>query len=648
MNFKTYAIQAICFLLLAAAIPAMAGGASVERDKKNPHFVYLKNGILTIMVDLSRGGRVGSFVYKGFEDQDVIYEYQRGNGGMFKDLFTTQGWPGEFNKRTYDLKIVKNGPDEAVITASTMTTGAYKNQVKENLKDLLLEKTFRIKAGSRVLTVELALTNKGEKGKRPPYWSQNVVAFDDQRGVNNYYWRPTREWTDWISYKKRSSNEGHWYPTKVRAGWNGVSNPKVKRGMMFYMDYNDLDKVYDNTGACTIEWMYDQVAIPVGRTWTTVMKAVPTEGFATYTWADEHVIAAFETIETPAGLKVNHTITVPETPLTDVTIQTVAKGITTKWEVAGAPAKTARLDTKALNKSVDLRGTGELPCIVEVTVTGKNPAGKTVSTTYANYHGGKAGRNRDLETLLPLYEFKAPPKEKQYLKPDKIKIVRGPKPRVLFMQGLWAPFHGVREALAQIDDVEISDGWMKKAPFGETVSGFPAGYDELLKYDLIVLANMGGGQMLNGLSQEMLADYVKAGGGLLLLSGDRTYGQANFKNENFLNVLPVTFHKYGDYGKLAKPSSFQQKDRHPIATGVTLPAGEVALYRHHITPKTSAKTVLTFNTGEPAVIATAGEQRVVVVAALPFGEASAGKTLYFRGKGWQTFMVQTMKWLSRR
>jgi uncharacterized membrane protein len=217
------------------------------------------------------------------------------------------------------------------------------------------------------------------------------------------------------------------------------------------------------------------------------------------------------------------------------------------------------------------------------------------------------------------------------------------------MRGLWAPFHGIDEALAAIGDVEVSDGWMKKAPFGETVSGFPAGYDELLTYDVIILANMGGGQMLNDLSQEMLADYVRAGGGLLMLSGDRTYAQADFKNPKFLDVLPATFGEYGDYGRLPQPSPLKATARHEVLAGVHLPPREVVLYAHNVTARPNAETVLSLAGGRPALLtSTTGRGRVALVAALPFGEAPEGSMLYFRSGQWRELMGNVLKWLARR
>lgn len=98
---------------------------------------------------------------------------------------------------------------------------------------------------------------------------------------------------------------------------------------------------------------------------------------------------------------------------------------------------------------------------------------------------------------------------------------------------------------------------MEKAALGETVGNFPGSDEELLTYNVIILGNVSGA-LLGELGQEMLADYVAAGGGLLLLAGARTYGQANFTNQRFLDLLPASFHADGDYGRLKErlhPSS---------------------------------------------------------------------------------------------
>ncbi|MHB9023069.1 MAG: hypothetical protein ACYC7E_02700 [Armatimonadota bacterium] len=633
-------------LSVLMVIQAAQATVSAARDTANPNLMTLKNALTTIVIDLANGAHVVSARYAGFSHEEIVRDVKSDNGGLFKDLWITQGWPGEFDKRLYEAEIVNAGPEEAVVKTWTMSTGMYRNQVQEDLKDFLLVKTFILRKDERMLTVRIDLTNQGEKGKRPAFWAQHALDFDGAR-KNNVYWRPTRHAVDWIDDVKRTSEYGYWYVAITNAGWNGVTNRALKRGVLFLMDYNDLQHVYDNTAATTIEWMYDDVAVPAGKTWTTVIKMIPTEGFATYTYGGEQVVAAVEATETPAGLRIGHTLTAAATPLKDVTVKTTVKGVRAPWTAEGAPFTLATLGLEPTTKMVDVSGLGPLPCVVEVTLTGADAAGKPVAVTYADYVGGKAGRNLDLATLEPLYQFPIPEKKKQYLKPNVIKL-QHPKPaKILFIRGLWAEFHGIDEAMKRLGEVTVVNGWMKKGALGETLGGFPAAYEDLLSYDVIILGNVSGA-MLSDVGQEMLADFLKAGGGVLMLSGDRTYGQTTFGNANFAKQLPFSTTP-GDYGRLTVPLALKAGARHDVLKGVTFGANDVVLYTHRLRPGEGAVVPVTLADGTPALILSSEKTpRVAVVAVLPFGKASDGKTLYFQNAGWQALMANTLDWLLGR
>jgi len=633
--------------VFTAAAVSSSTAATIQPLPDNPNIVELKNDLLTVRVDLARGARVASFLYKGFENQDVVFDYAAsgGNGGLCKDLWTVQGWPGEFDKRKFESKIVSSGPGEVVLQAWTTATGESRKGIDEKLSDLKLTKTFTLRQGDRALHLKVEIANNGSKGKRPAYWFQNAIDFDGER-KHNLYWRPTRHAVDMIS-KGVASEYGYWYVAVPRAGWNGVTNAKLKRGIMFLMDYNSTQQLYDNCDANTLEWMYEDTAIPAGKTWITDITLIPTEGYAGYRYGDPDIVANFETAETPAGLSIEHVISAASAPLKNVTVKTKVIGAKDKWSAEAEPFTVPELGFAPLTRQVTVSGIGTLPCVVQVNVTGTDAQGKSKSISYEDYFGGKAGRNLNLEMLQPYYQFTLPPKVKKYLKPDVIKLQANAKPRILFVRGLWADFQGMDEALKTMGDVEVVNGWMKQAAIGETLGNFPASYEELLSYNTIILANVSGG-MLGDLGQEMLADFAKAGGGILFLSGDRTYGQAGFSNTNFTPLIPATFKSGGDYARLPKPSALlPAKGEHPLVKGLKFPNSSVALYAHDVTAAMNAVPLLTYADGRPAALASApGKPRVALVTPLPFGTAPSGQKLYFQDPAWQEFLARTVKWLT--
>ena len=648
---KTYRLfqrtAGILAALTAIAATGTSAAVTAARDPAATNIVVIQNETLRIEINLEIGAHVTSFRYKGFEDADIIFDWKTENGGLFKDLWYMQGWPGEFDKRLYDVEIVKAGPDEAVVKTWTMSTGVSGNKKQEDLAGIRLVKTFSLKAGERVLSVAYEFTNEGSKGRRPAFWSQHAFDFDGKR-KNSVYWRPTRFGVDWISGEKPSSEYGYWYVANVNGGWNGTSHRQLRQGLMSLMDYNDLMQVYDNTAANTTEWMYDDVAIPAGKTWKTEVRVIPTEGFAGYTYGGPAVIGYVESKEVPGGLRVEHTVAATAGALKDVVVGTEVVAARGGWQVKGDDIRTAALGMKPLQQAVMVPGIGPMPCVVKVTVAGVGADGKPVTVSYADYVGGKAGRNQDLVTLDPIFAFPVPEKRKQYLKPDRIALQHGTPPKILFVRGLWGEYHGLDEALKQVDNVTVVDAWMKKSALGETLGNFPASYEDLLSYDVIILANVSG-PMLAGVGQEMLADFVQAGGGLLLMGGDRTYGQTKFSNPNFEKLVPLTSDAAGDYGRLKAATGQTVTKGAPVGQGVKFTGSEVVLYAHMVKPKEGTIVAAALADGTPALILSGDNKaRVAAATLLPFGEAPKGKVLYGESEAWQKLMADTLKWLMRK
>ncbi len=330
-----------------------------------------------------------------------------------------------------------------------------------------------------------------------------------------------------------------------------------------------------------------------------------------------------------------------------MTVKTRVSGVRTAWTVDAEPFTLEKLGFAPVLKTLNITGIGALPCVVEVSLTGSDADGKPVTVSYADYYGGSAGRNADLVTLEPMHRFPAPEKQKQYLKPDIIKLQHAKPAKILFIRGLWAEYQGIDEAVKQLGAVTVTDGWMKKSALGETLGGFPAAYEDLLSYDVIILGNVSG-PMLSTVGQEMLADFLKAGGGVLMLAGDRTYGQTTFSNSHFAELLPYTSTP-NDYARLATPSTLLTGARHAVTKDVVFSNNDIVLYAHSLKAKADATTPVTLQDGAPALILSGdAAPRLAVVAVLPFGEAPAGKTMYYLGAGWQQLMANTLTWLMRK
>lgn len=309
-------------LAAATAIPARA--ATVRPLPDRPDVVEMANDLLTVRIDLARGCGWHRLCMRDSTTKTSCMTPAWTTAGSSRISGRPRDGRASLTSGATSLRIVKSGPAEVVLETSTLSTGAAKGKTNESLSDLRIVKTFTLRDGDRGLHVKVAITNEGAVGKRPAYWSQHALDFDGKR-KNTQYWRPTRHGVDVISQGIESAN-GYWYTAPPTAGWNGATNAALGRGLMFLMDYNAVQQFYDNVAANTVEWMYDDTAIPAGKTWGTEMTLIPTEGFAGYRHGDRSFVGHFEAYEIPGGLLVEHVVAAATRPLADVTVQTRVRG----------------------------------------------------------------------------------------------------------------------------------------------------------------------------------------------------------------------------------------------------------------------------------------------------------------------------------
>lgn len=634
-------ITAALVLLLAAfaAIPQQVRAdatAKVEGGR-----VVLENELLRVAVDPQAGGRIVEYIFKAWDNTNLAFPAQD-NGGLAMDMFWQQKWPGELLKNPYEFEIVKSGPEEAVVRVWRLSTGEAQGKIVEDVAGIRVQRTLRLRSGERALHVGINLQNTAEKGRLAGYWMQNNFFLPGGKEANTWY-RPSAHGVDTIATEKPSPN--YWYFVEApTAGWLGVANQKLNGGLMLLMDYNDLWKLYTNMGAVTTEWFYDRVAIPPGKSWNTEVSIVPTPGLGSYAFGSDSLIAALQIEPRPNDLQVTHKMTSGTSGLKDVTVRTWAEGAKGDWKTKPVEQKIAVVDEKVAGLVTSLPDAKTAPLVVQVEVTGTTVEGKRATFRYGDFFGGLTGRNINMETLQPLYAFERPDKQKVFLKPDTIAKTKNDHLRVLFVRGLWHEYSGVDEALKEIPGVEVVDSWYDESDTGTSLLNFPPDYDTMLGYDVVVLANVDGGA-LGLVGQEMLADFVKAGGGVLLVAGDRTYGQARFENANFLKLLPVQIADSSDWRKAARPEPLAAATA-DATRGVTFEANTVALYRHILQPAAGATIAVTAGGSAALITQQQGAGRVAASLLLPFGEPAAGQTGYWRSPQWFSTMRNTVQWLA--
>jgi len=565
-------------------------------------------------------------------------------------------WPGEFLNRAYEGEVVKAGPDEATVRVWSVGTG-------DTVKGVRFERLITLKDGDRALYCKVSLLNTTDQGRVTGYWSQNNFWFGGKKeGIS--WARPASRGIDRLGLDDKGNEwfAGAWYYLDdATAGWNAGFNKELRQGMMCLMDYNDLWRVYDNAVSVTTEWMYDRVAIPAGKTWSTEIALFPVSGMTGFVHGSRHaaanIVAIPLTLPSPPGgeggvrgdgLTIEHQIAKGLVPLKDVVLSTKVWGLKKPWSATVPDARFPGLTDVAQKATVRATGVGAMPAGIQVTLTAVTAEGKTVSETYGDYFGGAEGKNNDPFSMKPYLAFDRPPKQKVYLKPDVIRYTANAEPRMLYLRGLWTSFFRVDEAAkALVPKMTVTDGWLDSSPVGLTLSYFPADYSSLTGYDIYVLGNVPAAP-LDLVGQEMLKDYLEAGGNLLLLGGDQAFGQAGFSNSGLLALLPVEMGGQYNWRKLANGSLKVAAD-HPVNNGISFGAKDVVLYSHLCSPKKGATVAVTAGDRPILVLATTPKGgRIACVLATPFGEAGEGQTAFWDAPAWRQLMQNTIQWLVRR
>jgi hypothetical protein len=636
---KRTTVLAFCCVAALATLPSPARAAA--KAERSGDLVVMQNDLVRLTIHVAKGARVSEYVYAPF-GENIVYPVES-SGGLLMDHVWEQTWPGEFLNRAYEAVVNEAGPAQAVVTVASLGTG-------ETIRGLRLERRLTLKDGDRALYVTVTLTNTTAEGRVTGYWSQNNYWFGGRKeGVS--WARPAIRGIDRLGLDAKGESwfGGSWfYVDDATAGWNGGYSRELRRGMMFLMDYNDLWRIYDNTWAVTTEWMYDSVAIPGGKAWSTAFVVIPVAGITGFTHGSARAVANLEVAEEAGGLTLTHQVARGTVPLKDVTLATRVWGLKKPWTATVPEARFAELKDDAQTAVVKATDVGAMPAGVEVTLTGTTSDGQVVKEVYGDYYGGAEGKNNDPFVMKPYLAFARPAKQKVYLKPDVIQYLPNETPRVLYLRGLWTQVFGVDPALSNaVPGAATVDGWLDASPVGLTLSYWPSDYPSLLNHDLIVLGNVPAAP-LDLVGQEMLKDYLEAGGNLLLLGGDQAYGQAGFSNAGLTNAIPLALGGPYNWRKLEK-GKLRVTAAHPVTEGVRFEGRDRVFYSHLCTPRAGAFVAVMAGDRPILVLSeTPRGGRIACVLAAPFGEAGRGETAFWDAPAWQRLMENTLRWLLRR
>jgi len=549
------AVIGVCFMGVQCA--AAGKVTSKVETKDGGTYVTIANSFAALTFEPSRGGRCVSFRFLD-NGEEII-----GSGkysGMFIDQWAKYSWPSGLMWLPYKYKIVGDGKTKTGIRlwvkvpakgggkGSTTAAASLKIPTSPELVGLIVQKTIWLSADNNAITVDEEIKNPTGKSRSVAPYIQQALNMGGSRYHDNWY-MPS---TSGIAVRVEPDKAGgksigpDWVLDPVE-GWMAVNDRQTKRGLLFVFDYNYLRKIY--TCGSTAEWFMESIPIGPGKSFKFRYIIKPVKGFKDIVYGSENIVADIRPDEKDGGINVVFDIAAVSEKLSGVTVDFRIVGWKNKKEIAGKSIKIDRLGFKRIREEFSFARPKKLSdgLVIKAVVRAEGftdrfeyyyAGDKEEYGRRYNYFATKGGALAG--TKGDAYFRKQPRKHKVFDKPDFSKVPR-PAPdkyKVLVVFGLYTQILNIDDALADWKDKGNSPKftWANCPP--NAIETFPGTYDEIFSYNTIVLSDVNY-RAIGDIGFEMIRDYVKQGGSLLVVGGPYAFGNGEFEDTRFLDVLPV-------------------------------------------------------------------------------------------------------------
>jgi len=219
--------------------------------------------------------------------------------------------------------------------------------------------------------------------------------------------------------------------------------------------------------------------------------------------------------------------------------------------------------------------------------------------------------------------------------------------------------HHARGAFAWLNPVDIAlqlagggtytPSWVDRVGFrlgaGGSMEDFPDSYDALFEQDVLVLDNVQAVD-LGAHRRTMIADFVRAGGGLLVMGGWFNLSQGADRNTSLAELLPVTIAKQGNLATNATGFAMTAT-RTDFFPKVDWTRAGVAFQVDQSPVKPGAEVLAKAGALPAIVSSTFGAGRVIVVLANPHGEPAKGTLPYWQSPEWARVLAACLTHLAK-
>ena len=254
-----------------------------------------------------------------------------------------------------------------------------------------------------------------------------------------------------------------------------------------------------------------------------------------------------------------------------------------------------------------------------------------------NYLGNVQGwwDNLTIDLIRPWTDQQLADFYKNFQRPEGLTKADNATFDVLVVRGLFNREYQIDAATKALEAKQVDAYTAYHQQRGTTLQGYQWDWKQIWDLDVVVLADvetkgLNYGQVL------MLSEWVKDGGGLLILGGPLTLGQDDNMKRAWPLLLPVDLKGPWEIRKCEPPLKI---------AGFAEPAA--VMYRHMVTPKADAAVLLKGAGGEPLLVGKGyGKGRVAVFTGTVLGEPPAGAKGFWQTDQWKQELGKAIGWVA--
>lgn len=667
------------FAVLFSALVAVVSALVCAQDSvKVPAAVRMVNGTQQVVLenrhvrltfDLARGGRCIKFLFKDKGEQIIGNEDV---SGMFLDHWSKFAWPSGLMHLPYKHELLRDGENQVGLRlwievprfgggrGARDSAASLRIATSPELVGLTVQKTIWLRADSDIIRVEQAVINSTNNPRAAGLCIQQNLGMGGTHHGDNWYLPSSRGIEVHVQADKPGGQSvgPDFIPNPVE-GWLAVKDRKSDRGLLFVFDYNYLAKTYTSGG--TGKWFMESVPIGSGNSFRTEYFVKPVRGFNDFTYGSQRLVADIQADETEDGkVRVAHDIASVKQGVDDVAVELRVTGWKSKQRLVVKSFRIDRLDSAKQRQEFSFTPRMLSDGIVISAVVRSGAQEDRYEYFYAGEKFEQDRRSVSFATKGravassrgDAYFRKQPRKRKTLDKPDFAKVAR-PDPkryRCLVVFGLFTHILNLDDAVAErkgqgLPPIEFD--WANCPPDG--VETFPGTYDELFRYDLVVLSDVNY-KALGDIAMEMICDYVHEGGSLLVVGGPYAYGNGEFEGSRFIDVLPVHLSGPFDLKWPGKGKSWKLQpagDNRAVLRHVPFDQEPRVFWHHFLTPKKDAIVVLKAGDRPALILGRYGKGKVAALSLSPTGVGAPSEVPWWDWDGWVPLVRNLFAWARR-